>query len=231
MAGDEPVGGQIGAQLPAPRSHRHSRLVEQVTRAVGAMGTLVVLRQPPGGQLGERKRAKQRAGAPREPLVHPDDGPVVLLHLLLAGGKAGYEGFREVPLDRHCPADSILRHCPDAPGRTAHARSPLAGMLSSSASTTAASAGLVGRGRALCGGREKAAARVPLRGCSRLVASVRSRPRRRRALVLTTRSSVLAEGRRSGRLRCEQTRMGASRAERIDQCARTAANRATKASR
>ena len=68
-------------------------------------------------ELGEGERAEQRPGPPREPLVHADERPVVLLHLLLARGKRGHKTLREVPLDGHTSADCIRTEGPQPGSR------------------------------------------------------------------------------------------------------------------
>ena len=61
----------------------------------------VPLRERFGAEFRQEQASEQSTGAPREPLVHADDGPVVLLDLLLARGQPSDEGLCEMGLDRH----------------------------------------------------------------------------------------------------------------------------------
>lgn len=52
-------------------------------------------------ELGQHECAEERARAACEPLVHADDRPIMLLHLLLASRETRNESLGEVGLEGH----------------------------------------------------------------------------------------------------------------------------------
>lgn len=99
----EPIG------FDQRRSSAHERICDPTAGEV--VGSKERVLQGTVPELGEDQTAKQRARTPREPLVHADDGAIVLLDLLLPERQAGDHRNVEVSLDTHVPpcADSAMR--------------------------------------------------------------------------------------------------------------------------
>ncbi len=92
--------------LDQRRSAAHEGVSDLPTRE--GVGLVEDLPQRVVTELGQGQGAEQGSRPAREPLVHGDDGPVVLLNLLFLEGQGGNEGDVEGVFDGHgylgCPA-------------------------------------------------------------------------------------------------------------------------------